>query len=129
MEFLSRTQIILALGAVGLALFVLELVRRRRLSEEYSLLWVVASTAVAVLGFTTPLLRGITRALGILYETSTVFALGLAFTTVMLLFNYVKLSRLSHENRQLTRELAFLRLALEEQGAVTQTPSDGGGGA
>ena len=71
--FLSRTQVIVALAAVGLALFVLDLVRRRRLSEEYSLLWVVASVVIAILGFTTPLLKALTHALGILYEGSTVF--------------------------------------------------------
>ena len=35
--FLSRTQVIVALAAVGLALYVLDLVRRRRLSEDFSL--------------------------------------------------------------------------------------------
>jgi hypothetical protein len=114
MEFLSRTQIISAVAAVGLALYVLDLVRRRRLSEEYSLLWVVASAAVAILGFSTPLLRAITRALGILYEGSTVFFIGLAFATAMLLYLSVKLSRLGQENHALVRELALLRFELEE---------------
>lgn len=114
MEFLSRTQVISAVAAVGLTLYVLDLVRRRRLSEEYSLLWVVASAAVAILGFSTPLLRGITRALGILYEGSTVFFLGLAFATTMLLYLSVKLSRLGQENHALVRELALLRYELEE---------------
>ena len=114
MEFLSRTQIISALAAVGLALYVLDLVRRRRLSEEYSFLWVVASVVVAVLGFSTPLLRAITRALGILYEGSTVFFFGLAFATAMLLYLSVKLSRLGQENQTLTRELALVRFELDE---------------
>lgn len=113
MEFLSRTQIIAALAAVGLALYVLDLVRRRRLSEEYSLLWMVASVVVALLGFSTPLLRAMTHALGILYEASTVFFVGLAFTVVMLLFVSVKLSRLAQENHALTRELALIRFEVE----------------
>ena len=45
MMFLSRTQLITAFGAVVLAVWVLELVRRRKLSEEFSLLWLVASLA------------------------------------------------------------------------------------
>jgi hypothetical protein len=89
-------------------------VRRRRLSEEYSLLWVVATVTVAVLGFSTPLLTAITRTLGIVYEGSTVFFFGLAFATVMLLYLSVKLSRLGQENHALTRELALLRYELEE---------------
>jgi hypothetical protein len=111
--FLSRAQIIVAIGAVVLALYVLDLVRRRRLSEEYSLLWVAATAVVAVLGFSTPVLRSLTRSLGILYEGSTVFAIGLAFAMAMLLYLSVKLSRLGQENQIMAREMAFLRLELD----------------
>jgi hypothetical protein len=108
MHFLSRTQSIFAFGAVALVLIVLELVRRRRLSEEYALLWVLSSLAMALLGFCTPLLQGLTRALGILYESSTAFAFGLTFGIVMLLYMSIQLSRLGRENHTLTRELALL---------------------
>lgn len=124
MEFLSRAQLITALGAVALTLVVLDLVRRRRLAEEYSLLWVGASLVVAVLGFSTPLLRAITHALGILYEASTVFFFGLAFATLMLLYLSVKLSRLTQESLELVRELAFLRQELER----LRGPAKPGGG-
>ena len=113
MDFLSRTQVVTAFGAVGLALFVLDLVRRRRLSEEYSLLWVACTVTIAALGFSTPLLLWLTRLLGMTVAASTVFAAGLAFVIVMLLFLSVKMSRLSRENLLLTRELALLRFELE----------------
>ena len=120
MECISRTQIIVAVAAVALAVYVLDLVRRRRLSEEYSLLWVLASLAIAALGFSTPLLRGITRMLGMLFESSTVFALGLAFAISMLLYLSVKMSRLTWENQVLARELALLRA--ERKGAASGDP-------
>ena len=113
MTFLSRTQVITAAGAVLLVLYVLDLVRRRRLSEEYSLLWLISTTVIAVLGFSTPILSWITRALGILGESSTVFAAGLAFLTAMLLYVSVRMSRLGFENHALTRELALLRFEIE----------------
>src|SRR5262245_12201546 len=124
MEFPSRIQIISALAAVALALYVLELVRRRRLSEEYSLLWVVAPVVVAFLGFSTPLLRSLTHALGILYEGSTVFFFGLTFAIAMLLYLSVRLSRLGQENHALTRELALVRYEIEELRAGL--PASGG---
>lgn len=114
MMFLSRTQLIAALGAVGLALYVLDLVRRRRLSEEYSLLWVIATTTIAVLGFCTPLLVWVTQLLGILGAASTVFAMGLAFALTMLLYLSVKMSRLGQQNQVLTQELALVRHELEQ---------------
>ena len=122
MHFLSRTQEISAFCAAGLVLVVLELVRRRRLSEEFSLLWVVASLAMAVLGFSTPLLQAITRGLGIRYESSTAFAFGVAFGIVMMLHMAVRLSRLGRENHTLTRELALLRYELETQGGAGGRP-------
>jgi hypothetical protein len=77
-------------------------------------LWVLATVVIAALGFSTPLLTGLTRSLGILYEGSTVFACGLAFALAMLLHLSTRLSRLTQEKDGLTREMAFLRLELEE---------------
>jgi hypothetical protein len=111
--FLSKTQIIAAIGAVALALLVLELVRRRKLAEDYSLLWIVSTVAIAVFGFSTPVLRGLTRALGIMYESSLVFAAGVAFGIAMLLFLSVRMSRLGRHLEAATRELALLRLELD----------------
>ena len=122
MMFLSRTQVIAALGAVALAVFVLDLVRRRKLSEEYSFLWLVSALSIAVLGFATPLLVWITHLLGILGEASTVFAFGLGFAITMLLYVSVKLSRLGFENHALTRELALLRHDLER---LRERPGEG----
>jgi hypothetical protein len=123
MVFLSRTQIIAALGAVLLMLYVLDLVRRRKLSEEYSLLWVISTVVVALLGFSTPLLVWVSRELGIVQENSTVFAFGLAFSIAMLLHLSVRLSRLGQENQSLARELALLRHEFEESRFGT-TPAD-----
>ena len=114
MAFLSRTQIFVAVGAVLLAIYVLDLVRRRRLSEEYSLLWVIATAVIAILGFSTPILLWITHLLGMLGAASTVFAFGLAFAVAMLLYLSIKLSRLGFENHMLSRDLALLRHELEE---------------
>ena len=126
MHFLSRTQEISAFCAAALVFVVLELVRRRRLSEEYSLLWVVASLAMAILGFATPVLQGVTRLLGIRYESSTAFAFGVAFGILMLLQMSVQLSRMSRAQHTLTRELALVRHeldALRDAGGAARGPA------
>jgi hypothetical protein len=127
MVFLSRTQVIVAVGAVLLALYVLDLVRRRRLSEDFSLLWVISTAVVAVLGFSTPVLVWVSRLLGIRYENSTVFAVGLAFSLAVLLHLSVRLSRLGQENRTMARELALLRRELEELRAGREPDAAVGG--
>lgn len=118
MEFLSRTQVITAIGAVVLAFTVLALVRRRRLAEDYSFLWMVSSAVAAVLGFWTPALRALTRTLGIVHESSMVFLVGLAFGTVMLLYLSVRLTRLGRVQEETIRELALVRHELETMRAA-----------
>ena len=126
MPFLSKTQIIMAIAALGLAATVLDLVRRRRLSEEYSLLWMVSTVVVAILGFSTPVLKSVPHALGILYESSMVFMIGLAFGTTMLLYLSVRLSRLGREHQAVIREVALLRHELETL-AGREAPTPGAG--
>jgi hypothetical protein len=110
----TRAQLIAAFVAALLGLAVLELVRRRKLSEEFSLLWVVASLGAVLLAFWTGLLTAITRALGALYETSTIFFFGILFVLVVLVYYAVKLTALTQEVRRLAQEAALLRLQLEE---------------
>lgn len=124
--FLSRTQILAAIAAVGLAMVVLDLVRRRKLSEEFSLLWLLSTAGIALLGFSTGVLKAVTHALGIMYESSTVFAAGIGFTVILLLYLSVRLSRLAHENLLLTRELALLRRTLEERTGQPIASGEGG---
>ena len=115
MTFISRAQVLSGLVAVVLALLVLELVRRRKLSEEYSVMWLVSMFAVAIAAFATPLLRWVTHAFGILYEASTVFFFGLVFVVLVCLHLSVKLSRLGREAHVLAQELAVLRAELESR--------------
>ncbi len=123
MFFLSKFQVIAACGAVGLALLVLELVRRRKLAEDYSLPWIVSTVAIAVFGFSTPLLERLTHALGILYESSLVFAAGVMFGVVMLLFLSVRMSRLTRHLDATTRDLALARLEIETLRTERERPS------
>lgn len=125
---MTRAQLIAAFVAALLGLAVLELVRRRKLSEEFSLLWVVASLGAVLLAFWTGLLTAITRALGALYETSTIFFFGILFVLVVLVYYAVKLTALTQEVRRLAQEAALLRLQLEEaERAAPPGREDAGG--
>ncbi len=111
---LVRAQVVAGLTALLLAFYVLNLVRRRRLSEEYSVLWMLATVGVTVLAFWTGLLHTITRLFGALYDTSTIFFFGFVFVFVSLLQHSMKLTRLEHQNRDLARALA-LEIARREE--------------
>lgn len=112
---MTKAQLIAALIAALVALVVLELVRRRRLSEDFSLLWVLATLGATMLAFWGGLLTGITHLLGAKYETSTIFFFGILFVLVVLLYYAVKLTALIQEVRRLAQEAALLRFKVEEK--------------
>jgi hypothetical protein len=110
---MTQSQVIALAVAVGLAAGVFELVRRRRLSEEYSMLWLVATLGIAALGVWTNLLHVLTRAMGAMYDTSVVFFFGIMFSLAVSLALCVRLTHITRQTRRLAQEVAVLRAALD----------------
>ena len=63
----DRVQITFLVGLATLLIIVLELVRRRKFREEYSLLWIVTVVVLLILSLWKGSLKLIAKALGILY--------------------------------------------------------------
>jgi len=109
-----RAQIVALVGCVALFLFVLELVRRRRLKEEYSILWMSVSLGTAVLAAWGGLLVGITRMVGAISANSVIFFFGLLFLMGLVLHLTVRVSGLTEENKDLSQVVALLSQRLED---------------
>ncbi len=122
---MTKSQVIALVLAVGLGLAVLELVRRRRLSEEYSVLWLAATLGIAAVGLWTGLLHAITRLMGAVYDTSVVFFGGIMFALTLSLVLSVRLTRLTRESRRLAQEVALLRAAVAEAASPLRGPAVG----
>jgi hypothetical protein len=117
--FLSSTDLEatrwLALSISGaLVVIVLWLVRRRRLREEYTPIWVATSAALVVLSLHLEWLRDLTRAIGAWTPSSTVFFLGELFLLAICLNYAVRLSRAGVQIKNLAQELAILRARVDE---------------
>jgi hypothetical protein len=101
--------------AVGASLFVLglviELVRRRRLKEEYSVLWVITALVLLVLSLWYPLLLRITKLVGAVMPSSTLFFFGLVFALLMLLHFSVRVSSMERRVTMLVQEMGLLTVA------------------
>jgi hypothetical protein len=117
---MDRTVVVSISAGLVLLLTVLEMVRRRRLREEYSLLWLTTAIAVLVLAGSRELLAGLSALLGIHYPPSALMVIGFGFLTLTTLHYSSVVSRLSDENKNLAQELAILRWqvgALERAGS------------
>jgi hypothetical protein len=109
-----RLQIVAIAGAVGLLLFVLELVRRRALMERYALLWLLASFVILGLAIWDEALGMIARELGILSAPNALFFVAIAFVLLLLLHFSAAMSRLTDQSKVLAQRHAMLEERLRE---------------
>lgn len=109
----------LAASAAAL-LFILELVRQRRLREEYSLLWLATAIVLLVLSVSRPLLDVLASAMGIFYPPSALFVVAMIFVLFILLHFSTVITRLSQENKDIAQQVALLRYELERATASRQ---------
>lgn len=106
--------IVLAVGASLIALlFVLELVRRRRLREEYSLLWLGTTIVMLVIGVWRELLHGLSIAVGIVYPPNLLFLLAALFLLAIQLYFSTVITKLTQENKEIAQQVALLRYEVE----------------
>lgn len=110
----NRPVILALIALAGVLLVVVELVRRRRLQEEYSLLWLATGVALIVLAASRQLLDSVALMVGIAYPPSALFMLALGFMLLLLLQFSVVISRLSGENKRLAQEVAILQYELRQ---------------
>jgi hypothetical protein len=95
-------------------LFILDLVRRRKLREEYSWLWLLTCVALFVLVVKYSWLDAISHLIGAVLPTTTLFIGALIFLMLLSVQFSVRISKLTNQVENLVQENALLRHKLEE---------------
>lgn len=101
---------------VCLLIFVLtiELVRTRRLREEYSVLWLGTSVIMFLLVLRYDWLVALTRLIGAKLPTTTLFFGSIVFLMLLAVQFSIKLSKIAEQLKNLAQENALLRAELEQ---------------
>lgn len=99
---------VISLG-VALLIVVIEVVRRRRLSEGYALLWIAVGIGGVLLGFARPLIDRFSDSLGVSYGANLVFAGVFVFLIVVCINLSMHVSKLEDQVTSLAEELALTR--------------------
>lgn len=99
-------------GATIIAAMV-ELLRRQRLKERYTVLWFAAGIGVAVLALFPGLLDIAADALGVKSGPHLLFLLAVSALGLVCIHLSVEVSRLEERTRTLAEELALLRAAVQ----------------
>jgi hypothetical protein len=134
---MSRVNILVLGSAVALLLSVLNFVRRRRLREEYSWLWLLTSVTYLLLAVSPGFYRQVLQLTGATNAAMAFTFLGLYFLIFICIQFSVQLSRLVTRSKDLAQEVAILdaeirelrsRLALQELTSPTAAEKGNGQG-
>jgi hypothetical protein len=110
-------QVVFFLGLTALLLaVVVELVRRRALRVEYSWLWIGSCVTTVVLILRYDLLVGLTDLVGAVVPTSTLFFLCILYLALLCLHYSIRISRMTHQIKDLAQEVALLRTLAPDAG-------------
>jgi len=110
----ERTSFFFIAIAIAFAVLVFELVRRRRLSEKYALLWIGIACVVVALGFASDALSSFAHFTGIAYPPSALFTVAIISTLLLVLQLFTVVSRLKADVIRLLQEVAILRERIGE---------------
>jgi hypothetical protein len=121
----TRVQIVAIVGAVGLLVTVLEMVRRRRLLERYALLWLFSALVILALAVWRGGLERVAKAVGIYSPPNALFFIALGFILVLLLHFSAAVSRLADQSKVLAQRQAILEQRVRELARSEDVSEDG----
>lgn len=104
----TNTRLVAIGGSLLLLVFIVELVRRRRLKEEYSVLWIATGLVLLLLSVWYSLLVKVTKLIGGVAPSSTLFFFGLLFVMAMLLHFSIRTSQLERRLTAVIQEIGLL---------------------
>ncbi len=111
----SEIQLVSVAIALLVILVVAQLIRARKLREEYAILWFVASVVLFAFAVKRDLLDRLAGAFGIAYPPSLLLLGTILMGFFLSLHFSISLTRLAEQNKRLAQEIAILKLAVEER--------------
>ena len=108
-----RLKFFVILLGLGIFLGILELVRRRRLREEYSFIWLIAGFVFVLLAVDNNILLWVSQFIEIAVPVNTLFFLALMFVMLLLLYFSLRISALTTQVKNLAQQLALLKSSQE----------------
>lgn len=110
---MDKIQIISIVASLSIFLIVVNLVRRRRLKTEYSLIWLLVSATFIVFSFWREGIDWLAKLFGIAYAPSVLFIILLVGIILLLIEFSIIISKQSERIKVLVQEIGLLRLEIQ----------------
>jgi hypothetical protein len=125
----TRSRILAAVAAIFFFALVLELIRRRKLQERYTVIWFILALGMLAGGIFPQLLEVFANVLGVRDTNVALFALLLLLLLALAFESTVTASRQGEQITRLAQENALLRVRAEEAESTGSATGDGAGSA
>lgn len=109
-----RIQILSIIGSTLLVLFILRLIKRKKLKEEYSLLWLGLGSIFIIVSIFRPLLDIFAQAVGIFYAPAALLLMLIVSAFIILIQFSIVISKISENNKNLIQEVGILKAELKK---------------
>jgi len=111
---MDKIQIYSIIGSLLFLLFILRLIKRRKLKEEYSILWLFVVSVFLLLSIFRYVLEQFADLVGIYYAPAALLLFLLIGVVAILIHYSVIISKLSGQNKILIQEIALLKQKISE---------------
>ena len=109
-----RIKIVTFVICIAMLLLIVDLVRRRKLREEYSQLWFASWLGILILMVWFDLLKWVSHLIGAVSTVSTLFLFAFMFLILISLHFSVVISKLTDKIKDLSQQHALLQNELED---------------
>lgn len=110
----NRIQVFSIIGSLLLFVFILKLVKRKKLKEEYSLLWLAFGSIFILLSIFKPLLEIVASMIGIVYAPAALLLILVISVFFILIQFSIVISKLAEGHKNLTQEVGILKAEIKK---------------
>jgi len=110
----KRIQIISLIASIGLFSIIFELVRRKKLKERFSILWLLFALILVVFSLWSDLLENFSQLIGIYYAPAVLIPVIIFFGVVLFLYFSIVVTRQAEKIKTLAQKIALLEYDLLE---------------
>ena len=111
---MERIQIIAIAISILFLLYIVRLIIKGKLREEYSIVWIVCTIILVLFSFWRDGLDVVSSLVGILSPPNLVFTAAIFAIFIYLLHLSVVVSKLHSQNKQLAQDIALMKEKLEK---------------
>lgn len=100
--------------SVAVILFLISLMRKRRLREKYAVIWMLLALVIVIVGAFPELVMRLTKLVGVDLPSNLAFAVAIVVLLIVCIQLSTEVTSIEQKTRTLVEEVALLRLEVED---------------